>query len=126
MPPWEALVSLPIVIVAGGLLYQVLGRFYIRYRLDEDGVSVILIFVRVLKIRFESVIDAKVATCGEALLASLKHPYTALRMGNRVIGKCVIIHRTSRMFPWVFITPDEPERFASIVTEQASRSHRAV
>jgi hypothetical protein len=56
----------------------------------------------------------------------LKHLYTSLRLGNRIIvRKGVIIHRRARLFPWVFITPDEPERFARIIMERSSRLRRS-
>jgi hypothetical protein len=124
--PREALVVSPILVICTASLYQILGRFWIRYRLDNDSVSVILIFVKVVKIPYESVIEATAVTVLEALIASHKHLYRALLLGNRFfVTKAVIIHRRTGLFPWVFITPDEPELFAQAIQERSSRSRRA-
>ena len=103
------------------LLHQVIGPLFLWYRLSDDAVRVIFLGIPIIRVPIDSIIEARPMTFAQAAAFNLKHPYTTLAFGNKVIVPAVLIHRKARWLRWLLITPDDGDTFVRTIMERVSR-----
>lgn len=110
--------GIPLMPVLIGLLIQVIGRYIYNYRIGPSGiVFLFLMFFPTTRIGFRNIAEIKVVSYRECSSWN-RDMFFALRAGNRIFGKIVLIRKRKGFRRVVLITPDNAEEFVRIVREK--------
>lgn len=116
-----AISALLLLLCLSTLIYQALGRLILRYSLDDDALYVTLLGMRIVKVPFDRIVDARRMTLAQAAIFNIFHPYRTLAFGNKLNGDVVLIHRRAWWLRWILITPADGDRFVRMIMEQVSK-----
>lgn len=84
-------------------------RFLYKFKVDDDGVVVLVLGVfPAMKFRFEKIKAVHVVKWYETGIGG-----TTLRLGNRLAATCVLMEMREGVFRRVVITPPDPIAFAA-------------
>ncbi|MBN7135717.1 hypothetical protein A7A76_13375 [Lysobacter enzymogenes] len=101
------------LLVPAGVLLLVRGVRLYRYELGEHSLSVKLFGkFELVSIRFEDVLEAKVARWWEVTSAG----WSPLLLKDRYALEMVVIKRKDGLYRNVVVTPDNPREFVALIT----------
>lgn len=104
------------LIICSGLLFQFLGRYAVNYRISEKYVDVLLFWkIPLMHIKLRDVTEVRTISIKGTMSLKGIDGLLALRCGNRIFGKIVLIRRKNSIFKTILITPDNAEGFISKV-----------
>jgi len=91
-----------------GCTVQLLGRFIMTYRLDEEAVKVQLFgLITIIRVQYRNIFSIQLLAFGESYWLSV-----GWRFANRIIyRRAVLISRCELIFCRLLITPDDPDFF---------------
>jgi hypothetical protein len=100
-------------LVAGSVVaMQFFARYVCTYRVSSDELQVVLFRA----IPAYGVVLANIRNIAEVPYSeTLKPRLSALRFGNRIFGRVVVVEKKAGLFKTMFITPDDPEAFVAEV-----------
>jgi hypothetical protein len=111
--------SLVIWITAVVLFAQFGLRFLITYEITSNSIEVILCGVVPLKrIPFADITSVEFVSFKDLLPFVSLRSILAVRLGNRLFGKAVLVTQKSGLFHLSVLTPDNPDEFVRGVPEK--------
>jgi hypothetical protein len=114
----EVSVGLLIWITAVVLFAQFGLRFVITYKITSHAIEVILCGVVPLKrISFADITSVEIVSFKDLNPLANVRSILAVRLGNRLFGKGVLVTQKSGLFRRSVLTPDNPDEFVRGVTE---------
>ena len=109
-----------VVICLGGLLFGLVAwglRFVYGYRLTETTLNIMLFgCIPIFRLPLKEIESIKKVGWKEVGIGGI-----TLRLGNRMLGSCILIHRKTGWIRNVLITPSDPEQF---LADMAARIER--
>jgi len=111
--------SLVIWIIAIVLFAQFGLRFLITYKIPSNAIEVVLCgVVRLKRIPFGDITSIEIVSFKDLNPLVNVRSILAVRLGNRVFGKAVLVTQKSGLFRLSVLTPDNPDEFVRGVMEK--------
>jgi hypothetical protein len=98
-------------------------RFIISYKITPHAIEILLFDSILLKrILFENIARVQRVSCADMLFryVAVRPPFTT-RLGNRIVGKGVLIALKSGAIRHCIISPNQPDEFIRFVTANISK-----
>lgn len=110
----EGLVAI-ILIVAFTTIAQVILQRIISYRLTDSAVTVEFLNLKILNIRYLDIKEIRLSTFGEGF-----SPWAGWHFANRIFYDTAVSIKKRRfgILQKIIVTPDDPERFFSEISER--------
>ena len=105
-------ISIPLGIILIVFFAQYFGRLVISYEVTQKGIGVLLLgIVPIVRVTYGEMAAAKLVSWNTVLSPRKLGPFATLRLGNRLIGRGVLITRTRGLFKQILISPTNPVKF---------------
>lgn len=116
----EIVMALIVAAIGTAILCQAVGRYFINYTMNSDGIIIMLLGALPIKhILFRDIIDIQRLSLREAYIETAPWKgvdmYFAQAWGNRVWGDVVLLRKRAKLFSVVLISPDNAEEFVQEV-----------
>lgn len=118
------IITLICVVILTLLLAQCVFRYIYNYRITRNGIEIVLFRkLPIISIPFENIADIREIAFWETLPFKSIDMFFALRLGNKVWGKIVLVQQRQSIIKILLITPTNTDEFVREVKQHIQTSN---
>ena len=91
------------------------------YRVGEEGIELTFLKIKIFTLKFGSIEKASEVKLFHLVDGAFASIFLALTVGNRITNKFVVLKMKSGPFPYIALTPKEPDLFLRQISQQLHR-----